>query len=535
MITADLLVKNANIITMDKENPKAEAFACKYGRFIKIGSSSDVEAFAGANTKTIDAGGKTVIPGLIDAHAHLLSLRGKQLLQLDCSPRYVGEIQDIIDIISEKAKTTPKGEWILAGSYDFTKLKEQRHPTRWELDKASVDHPIHLRTQTCHIGVINSKALEVSGIAKDVEDPPGGVFDRDENGELTGVCREEAHFLFVTGMGKEGSFVPPYSREQLAKAVELSCKEYNSMGITSTGDGLVGPEEIEAYQLASEQGKLTVRTYLNVLDINLEKLKALRMRTGFGNEFIKIGGIKSFVDGAIAAHTAWLSESYEGRPDYYGIATKTPEEISEIVLNAHRSGFQMEIHANGDRAIEIVLDAYEKAQKTYPRNDPRHRIAHCTVVNGELIKRIHELGVIPLPFTTYVYEHGEKMGVYGDRINMMFANRSFLDAGIPVAASSDNPCATQNPFLAFYSMVNRKSSEGQLVGPEQRISIEEALWIYTMGSAYASFEEGDKGSIEEGKLADFVVLSEDPINMNPEKLKDIKALETFVNGGKVYP
>jgi hypothetical protein len=368
-----------------------------------------------------------------------------------------------------------------------------------------------------------------------VEDPPGGVFDRDENGELTGVCREEAHFLFVTGMGKEGSFVPPYSLEEMKQAIVRSCREYNSMGITSVGDALVGPEEIEAYQAAYHEGVLNARVYMIVLDTNLEKLKQVKVKTGFGNDMLKIGGIKSFVDGAIAGHTAWLSRPYEDKPDYYGIPTKTPEEINQIVWDAHTAGFQLEVHANGDKAIEMLLDAYEKAQKEFPRTDPRHRIAHCTVITPEIIRRIKALGVVVLPFSTYVYEHGEKMSGYGDRISMMFAHRTFLDEGIPVGGSSDNPCATQDPLIAIQSMVTRKSSTGLELGPEQKVSVDEALYIYTRGSAYATFEEEIKGSIEAGKCADFVVLSDDPGEVEPETIKDIQVEQTFVGGRQVYP
>ena len=249
---------------------------------------------------------------------------------------------------------------------------------------------------------------------------------------------------------------------------------------------------------------------------------------------LKIGAIKSFADGAIAGHTAWLKESYLGRPNYYGIRTKTPEEIGEFIREVHKSGYQLEIHANGDCAIEMVLNGFDKAIEEFPGKDFRHRIAHCTVVNEELLNRIKASRVVVLPFSTYVWEHGEKMGPYGDRINKMFAYRDFLDYGIPVGGSSDNPCGIQDVMTAFHSMVNRKSSEGQPIGVCQKITINEALKIYTSGSAFASFEEKIKGSLEPGKLADMVILSEDPVEVNPESIREIKVLQTFLGGKTIF-
>jgi predicted amidohydrolase YtcJ len=464
----------------------------------------------------------------------LLSLRGQQLLQIDCSPEKVSTIEDILEIIRREAAGTPKGAWILAGGVDAMKVREKRVPTRWELDKAAPDHPVHLRSQTCHYGVVNSLGFKKGGITRDTPDPPGGEFDRDAQGELTGICREEAHFLFVSGMGNADSFVPSYTDEDYLKALKLGCREYNSYGITSVGDALSGPPELRAYQRAYQEGALTVRAYLNMLDIHLPLIKELGLATGFGDEWVKVGAIKSFVDGAVAGHTAWLSEAYGNRPDYYGIPTKTPEDTNALVEAAHRAYLQMEIHANGDRAIDMVLDAYEKAQKDFPRPDPRHRIAHCTVINDRILNRIKALGVVVLPFASYVYEHGDKMAPYGDRIERMFAHRSFLDKGIPTAGSTDHPCGSQNPYRALQGMVTRRDKEGREVGLSQRVSLEEALRIYTSGSAYATFEENRKGQLKRGMLADFIALSQDPFKTESERLGELTTLKTWVGGRLVY-
>ena len=534
MLYADLVVHNANILTVDSDDSVKQALAVQSGHFVWVGSNDEAKALAGPSTRVFDAGGRTVLPGFIDAHCHLLSLTGKQLLQVDCSAGKVKSVDDIIRALQQQAHVTPKGQWILGALYDDTKLAERRHPTRWDLDKASREHPIHLRHVSGHLGVVNTPAFAAAGISRESKAPEGGCFDRDAKGELTGVCREEADFIFLPGIGGEDSVIPPLTREQELTALELACRQYNSLGITSVGDALVTPSEIDIYQSALTSGSLTVRVYMMVLDSHLKQLKQLRLRTGFGSDWLKLGSIKSFVDGAIAGRTAWLSEPYEGRPDDFGIPTKTPEEIGQIVMEAHRAGFQLAVHANGDRAIQMVLDAYEKALREQPRPDHRHRIAHCTVVTPEILERIRSLGVVVLPFSTYIYEHGEKMGEYGKRISMMFAHRSFLDHGIPVGGSSDNPCATQDPLLAIRTMVTRLSAGGEVLGPEQRVRPREAIRIYTMGSAYAAFEESSKGSIEPGKLADFVILSGDPTEVPPEEIHDIVVEKTYVDGREVY-
>lgn len=538
MIRPDTIIKNGNIYSLDAARTRYEAMAIKGERIAALGSNDDIAHLEGPGVTVENAEGLTILPGFIDAHCHLLSLRGKQLLQVDLSPCKVRNIKDIVDALKIKASETPAGEWVLGGSYDYSKLEEKRHPTRWDLDRASTEHPIHLRSQTCHSGVCNSRALELAGISRATHDPPGGTFVRDSSGVPTGLCLEEAHFLFVTGMGKEGSFVPPYTLDEEVKAVELACRETASYGITSVGDALVGPPEIEAYQEALNRGDLSARIYMIVLDAYFPRLQAAGFKTGFGNSMLKVGGIKSFVDGAIAAHTAWLSEPYgEGTvhgKDYYGIPTKTPEETEDFVRMVHKAGYQIEIHANGDRAIDMVLTAYEKVMKEFPRTDPRHRIAHCTVVNPDLLERIKKLGVVALPFSTYVWEHGEKMAPYGERIESMFAHRSFLDYRIPVGGSSDNPCGMQDVLTAVQAMVTRRSSEGLPIGLSQRVSVDEALRIYTLGGAYASFEESEKGTLEPGKLADMVFLSKDPFTAAPEDLRTIEVARTVLGGRTVF-
>jgi len=534
MIHPDLLVLNANIITVDNKNSTAEAMAIKGDRIVALGSTDELKDLVGSRTKVIDAAKRTVVPGFIDAHCHLLSITGRQMLDVNCSADRVRNIDDIVYALKNKTRSTARGQWILGSGYDHTKLKEQRHPSRWELDRVSIEHPIHLRHVSGHLGVVNSKGLAVAGFTRHTNDPAGGSFDRDSKGDLTGLCREEADFVFLPGIGGEQSIIPPPTAEQMLMGLEMACSQYNSFGITSAGDAAVSPAEIAAYQSALAAGKLTVRVYMIILDSYLSLLKQLRLHTGFGNEYLRIGSIKSFVDGAIAGGTAWLSEPYEGRAEDFGILTRSREALLETIFDAHAAGFQVSVHANGDRAITMVLDVLEEVLDRNPRKNHRHRIAHCTVVDQEILSRIKKLGVVVLPFSTYIYEHGDKMPQYGSRISRMFAYCSFLDFGIPVGGSSDHPCATQNPLVAIQTMATRLSSDGDVLGPDQRISVSEALRIYTIGSAYASFEEHLKGSLETGKLADFVILERDPNTTPLDSIREISVEKTYIGGKEVY-
>jgi len=535
MLSVNLAILNTNIITMDKNNPRAEAVAVKNGRIVKVGKTNEIEELIGENTIIIDSQGKTIVPGFIDAHCHPLSIVCRQLFQVDCSPKSISSIDDIIDTLKKRAEKTPKGKWVLGVNYDDTKLVEKRHPTRWDLDKVSAEHPIHLQHNSCHMGVVNTKALEVVKLSKGSTDAVNGKLERDEKtGELTGICTEDTDYIFIPGIGREESLIPLPTEEECERAIQIVFHKYLKAGITSVGEALVSPLEVKVFQRALQDGKLHLRVYMMIHENYLPFIKELGLRTGFGNDMLKIGPIKTFLDGAISARTAYLYKGYKGKPGDCGIVTKNQEELEKIFFKAHEAGFQIAVHANGDRAIDMVLNAYEKILGKIPRENHRHRIEHCTVVNPKILKRIKKLGIVVLPFSTYVWEHGEKMKEYGHRISMMFAHRSFLDYGIPVGGSSDNPCGPFEPLLAIQAMVTRKSSGGETLGPEQKISVEEAIRIYTLGSAYASFEENIKGSIEAGKLADFVMLSNDPTQVSPDTIKDILVEKTILGGNILY-
>jgi predicted amidohydrolase YtcJ len=306
-------------------------------------------------------------------------------------------------------------------------------------------------------------------------------------------------------------------------------------GITSVTDAYGSPEDLRAYQDTREAGELKTRIYSMIGYPHLDRMLAAGVRTGLGDDWVRVGGMKATCDGSISERTARLSAPYVGRPDDFGMIVAGAEELYGYARKAHEAGWQLGIHANGDVGIGMVLDLYERLQRELPRRDPRFRIEHCTVITEDLVRRIRALGAIPTPFATYVYFHGEKMPEYGEvRLNSMFALRSFLDAGVRPTMASDYPPGPFEPMMALQSMVTRTAMNGKVWGPQQRITIEEALRVCTLNGAYASFEEHVKGSLEPGKLADLVVLGRDPLAEDPSSLITIPVERTMVGGRWVY-
>jgi len=527
---ADLVVINANIITVDEKNPRAQAIAVLHERIIAVGTTQEIQSYTGNNTHVIDAQGKTITPGFIDAHCHpgpIYPLESR-LGRVDLSPKSVQSMAELIQALKKKAEITPKGQWIRGTRYQDTKLG--RHPTRKDLDKVSTEHPIYLTHSSGHIGAANSPALNNAHITKDTPDPPGGAFDRDENGEPTGVLRESAKSIVLRG----GPSLPKPTREEEIAGMLECFNRFLEKGMTGVQAAGISPSQFRLYQDTVARG-MPVRIAVMFRESYLPELKKMNLRTGFGNDHLKIGAIKVFHGNSLSGRTCWLYKPYAGRPDYFGIPpARSQEELNELVLEIHRSGFQAAIHSNGDREIDMVLNAYENALSKFPKDDHRLRIEHASVVNEDILKRVKQLGVV-LALHSYIYEHGDKMEEYGEwRWNMMHANRSALDLGIPVAGNSDYGVSAADPLLRIQSLATRTSAEGKTYGAEQRISVEEAIKVYTLGSAYASFDEDIKGSIEAGKYADFVILEKDPTQVPKHQIKDIKVDATIIGGKVVY-
>lgn len=519
--SASDLVLRGNVITMDPRRPRAEAVAIKDGRFAAVGSAEELRG-----SETLDLRGKTILPGFIDAHIHGASSGRINLLSVDCAVTTAAELKARI---RRRARELPPGRWITGDKYDDTKLDLGRPILRGDLDEMTRDHPVVVTHVGGHDCFANSRALELAKLSRGTPDPDGGRIERDSaTGDPNGILREKAMELVL-------KLIPPATRDESKRAAIWQLQEFAKAGITSIHDADASIEDVRAYLDAHLAAELPIRVYLLVQNAEIEKLDAWGIRTGFGNDLLRIGGTKLYTDGAIAGRTARLSRPYVGRPQDYGILTITQEELDRRVLRAHQEGWQIGIHANGDVAIEMVLTSYEKALKAHPKPDPRFRIEHCTLVTPEILRRMKAIGAIPTPFCTYVYQHCEKWPAYGeDRLDWMFAMRSFLDAGIPVTGSSDYIPGPFPPLLGMQSCVTRRGKDGKVWGPRQRITVEEALRCYTRHSAFASFDEGRKGSIQAGKLADLVVLGEDPFTADPETLSKIPVEGTMVGGCWVW-
>ncbi len=521
----DLILVNGRIFTIDGNQPRAEAFAVKNGRFIAVGSSDAILELAGPNTEVIDAEGMTVTPGFIDAHSHPSGAGVSELINVNVDLRSISEIKEAL---RDRASITPADQWIVGFKYDDTKLREGRPLERTDLDLAVPENPVMVRHRGGHTAIYNSRAFELAGVTAETPDPEGGAFYR-RSGELTGKVAERARNAF-SGLIPSGS-----TREQRQAGVRLISEIMSRSGLTSVHQTGGSTNDLIAYQDAQHAGELRFRTYLFPRGGLYRNLKEAGVRTGFGDEWLRIGAVKYGADGSASERTMRMSTPYVGRPDDYGILTMSQEEIHEAVEDGHRSGWQVGIHANGDVTIDMVLNAYERVQRMWPRDDPRHRIEHCSLVNPRLLERIRDLGVIPAPFYTYIHYHGNKWVEYGpEKMRWMFAHRSFLDYGIPVAPASDYTPGPYEPLMAIQSMVTRKDFDGRVWGPNQRVSVDEALGICTINGAHASFEEGIKGSITTGKLADFVILGEDPHDVDPDRIKEIQVVRTVVGGRTMW-
>jgi len=526
---ADLIVLNANVLTMDAKLPAAEAFAVRAGKFASVGSNAEIKLLAGPETRVLDLGGKTVAPGFIDAHAHPRPIYDEDSLWYDipAGPDQVKTMEDLIAAIRRRAAKTPKGMLITGTGYQETKLG--RHPTRQDLDKATTDHPVLIRHSSGHLSVCNSAALEIAKVTKNTPDPKGGEFQRDEKGEPTGLLKERAAGIVRSAAPQQE--VPDSDK---VAGYRACLRSFLANGLT--GVHVAGTDPRSAQLMTAARRKdFPVRLYIMLRESDIDRAVELKRTTAADEWGVRYGAIKSFYGNSLSGQTAWLYEPYANQADYFGLPpARSRASLEALVLRIHKAGLQSCIHSNGDREIDVVLDAYEAALKAAPRPNHRHRIEHCSVVNEAILKRIKALDLVIAPHS-YIYEHGDKMENFGAaRWDWMLPNRSLIDQGTVVAGNSDYPISAAVPLLRIHDMVNRTSAEGKIYGPKQRCTVDQALRAFTFGSAYAEFAEEQKGSIEAGKLADFVVLDRDPRKVDPKAIKDIAVLQTVIGGKTVF-
>ena len=524
---ADLVVKNAKVLTLDIAAPIADGFAVTDSQFTFVGADNALDAFIGSATQVIDLAGAVILPGLIDAHLHGVPKypAGHRLHRVDLTSATTGQMSTLVDRLAMQARVRPEGDWILGFGYEDTVLGG--HPDRSVLDQVSTKHPIYIVHSSGHRAVANTLALELSGVSSETPDPPGGAYLRDASGRLTGELLESAS----TPLRAAQASTP--SLDELMTGVESTLRDFSANGLTTVVDATPSRQTwlFPIYSALRDAGRLPVRV---VAMVPVEMFEEIELAGFKQDEQLSIGAVKVFHGNSLSGRTAWLSEPYLGRPEDYGIPpARSQTELNALVQAIQNKGMQAAIHSNGDREIDMVLTAFEQLADISGTGDRRHRIEHASVMNQDLLQRAKSADVV-LALHSYVYEHGDKMEDYGaSRWDWMHAHRSALDMGIPVAGNSDFPVSAAVPMLRLQSLTTRRARNGKVYGANQRIDFMEALRTFTLGAAYSIFSERRKGSIEPGKLADFVVVDRDPSTIEATRLSEVGVVSTWVGGQRI--
>ena len=526
----DLVLVNANVITLDPSRPRSEAVAIKYGRIAFVGSNKAALEMAERETKVLDLEGRTVLPGFIDTHVHLddfgLTLRTLNLEEAT-------SVVEVKRLLAERVHNTPNGEWVMGRGWNENSLSEKRLLTRWDLDEVSPDNPVYLHHFSCHASLLNSRGLEVSHIDRYTKPPAGGWIDLDSGGEPTGFLQSNARFIAPVGLN---GVRPRPNLSTLRGAILLGVGEAVKYGLTGIHVPSADRDEIKVTQELAEEGKLPLRVILLPKVELLDNILQLGIRSGFGDDMLRLGAIKIFSDGSLIARTAAVTEPFEGEPGNRGILNDR-SVFTEQILEANRAGMQIAVHAVGDRAVESVLDAYEKALKDTPRNDHRHRIEHGSIIPKRLRDKARSLGVVVSTQPELVTRNGDgfETSLGEKRMKYTYPIKSLLEEGIVVSGSSDCPLTYCNPLKGIWSATTRISENtGKIIAREERVTIDQAIRMYTINAAYVGFDDKQKGTIEEGKLADFTILSRDPYTVGAEAIRDISVEMTIINGKIVY-
>ncbi len=457
-ISADLVLLHGNLITVDTHHPRAQAMAVAHGRILKVGSDDQIKLLIGLNTRIVDLHGKTVTPGFIDCHMHPEPIfpEGSPYRTVPLEPDHIHNMAELIRALHKQSLLVPKGCWVYGERYDDIKLG--RHPTRADLDQASTDHPIRISQVSGHIAVVNSYALEKAGITRDTPDPAGGAYDRLPDGTPNGVCRESA--------GVPSSIAPRYepTHEASIQGLKVCFENFMAKGLTSVADAAASPQHLRNYQDLQAEG-CPVRVNVMLMYNYLPQLKALGLNGPFGSEHLRVGTIKVFHGNSFSGRTCWCSLPYAGRPNYFGIPpARSQEDLNELILDIHKSGFQVAVHSNGDREISMVLTAFENAQKRFPRKDPRFRIEHCSVCTPEILDRAKKIGAV-LVFHSYMWENGDKLREFGtDRYEWLAPIARALKMGIHTTSHSDYSVSAADPLLRIQDLVTRRTSTGDVIG-----------------------------------------------------------------------
>lgn len=537
---ADIVYLNGTVITMNATDCIAEAVAVEGGKIKAVGTNEEIQALIDDNTQVVDLEGKTMLPGFIDPHSHFCMAGDLAMYTVDLTGPPVGtvkKIDDIIERLTAEVENTPKGEWIVGSSYDDTLLAENRHPTRYDLDQVSTEHAVLIWHSSYHFATVNSLGLEIAGITKDTPQPAGGVIRKDpDTGEPTGVLEEVSAYV------KAYMHAMTRTPEEGVAAVNAMAQVYASQGVTTAQEGAASVIAVNSLLEAEKRGLLPIRVVVWPIANFIQSITTGDMKEDLkSTEMVSVGAAKLLSDGSIQGYTGYLTEPYYvppgDDPEYCGYPTQDREALADSVTALHQEGFQIAIHANGDAAIDDILYAFSKAQKAFPQDDPRHICVHCQMAREDQLDTMKDLGVIPTFFSLHPYYWGDRhrdIFLGPERAFRIDPAKSAIERGIPFTMHTDTPVVPMEPLRLVWCAVNRVSTSGEVIGEEQRIPPLEALKSITINSAYQNFEEAIKGSIEPGKLADLVILSENPLTVDPMAIVDIEVEETIVEGETVF-
>jgi len=529
---ADLIIHNARVWTVDSSHPEAEAVAVLGDRIVAVGTNQQIETWHGPQTKIVDGGGKRLLPGFNDAHVHFTD-GGAQLDNVELND--ATSVREFVRRIGERAAKMPKGEWLLGGDWDETKWNPAEMPTKELIDALTPDRPVAVNRYDGHMILANSVALKLAGITAQTPDPDGGVIVRDKQGNPTGGLKDAAEDLVF-------KVIPQMTHAQRRHAIERALGHAASIGVTSVQHMNPDYADIAIYNELLEEGKLTTRIYAAPLISQVDDQVKIGIRRAFGGPYLRIGALKSYADGSLGSGTAYFFDPFNDQPNNRGLLSDAMHPISlmrDRMMRADESNLQLCTHAIGDAGISAILDIYDEIEKTHGPRDRRWRIEHAQHMAAKDFDRFASLRVIASVQPFHAIDDGRwaESRIGHDRASRTYAFRTFLNHGVRLALGTDWNVAPLNPMLTLYAATTRATLDGKNPGgwfPEQKLTIQEAIEAYTLGSAYAEFQDKEKGSITAGKLADMVLLSDDVLTIDPVKIRDVKVLKTWVGGKLTY-
>jgi predicted amidohydrolase YtcJ len=529
---------NGTILTMDSKNSIVEAMAVARDRIEAVGSQADIKPYIHSGTVVIDLQGKTLMPGFVDAHSHFPG-SGLAAVGVDLNSPPIGRIETIAQAVKElrqRANTAKPGKWIVGFGFDDTMIKDKRHLNRTDLDQVSTAHPIYIMHITGHFGAVNSLALKQLGITADTPNPQGGIIQKDP------TTREPTGLLEETAKDKALQTALQFSFSDRLAVIRYAVNDYAGHGVTTAQNGWASLSILKALSLMSKLGFIPQRLIVwpDAQEVSDKILTGDFKPDKYRTDKFNIGAVKLFADGSIQGFTGYLSQPYftpyHGDASYRGYPTHKPEELTTLITKYHKAGLQIAIHDNGDAAIDDVLSAFAEAQKAFPRQDPRHICVHAQTVRDDQLDRMQSLGITPSYHLIHPYYWGDRhrsIFLGPERTSRISPAKTTITKGIRFSTHLDTPVVPMDPLLLVWCAVNRISTGGEVIGPEQRILPMEALRSVTIDAAWQAFQEDNRGSLEKGKYADLVILDGNPLT-NPSGIKDIQVVETIVGGKTIY-